>query len=88
MKKFRETKIGKFLTKPAIVKAISAVPIVGSFASVILNQVNESAAGQVDKKTFWPVVIRSAIGATLAYLVWSGKMTPDEAETAQGIISQ
>ena len=77
-KKFKETGFGKFLTGKAASGIIKSIPFgVGSIAGNILDEVNGSQSGEVDKKSIFPQIIKLCFYAILAYLLSTGNITVD-----------
>ena len=86
-KKFKETLIGKILTSKVAKGILKSVPFgIGSLAGNIIDEVNGSKSGEIDKKSIYPQLIKLALYAALAYLIVSGKITPEQADTAKSII--
>ncbi len=85
-KKFVETKFGKLLTGKVVGGLIKSIPFgVGSLAGNILDEVNGSQPGEVDKKSIYPQLIKLGIYAVLAYLVVSGKLSQEDAELFKSV---
>lgn len=79
-KPFKESKAGKFLTKPAVKGLISLIPFnVGSAAKEFLDK-TDTPEGQMSREKamlhFWKLVLY----AVLLYLVISGKISFDQAQ--------
>lgn len=88
MKKFKHTKIGKFLTSPFAMGLIKTIPFgVGSLAGNVLDETKTSEAGSPDLKTIIPQVIKLIIYAVLAYFALTGAITFDEVDAAQDVIN-
>ena len=79
-------KIIKFLTKPLIAGVIKSIPFgIGSLAANVLGEVG--GAGNVDKKELMPQLVKIGIYVVLLYLVFSGKLNMEDAESYKDFIN-
>ena len=78
-------KIIKFLNKPLIAGVIKSIPFgIGSLAANVLGEVG--GAGNVDKKELMPQLVKIGIYVVLLYLVFSGKLNMEDAESYKDFI--
>ena len=78
-------KIIKFLNKPMIAGLVKSIPFgIGSLASNVLGEVG--GAGNVDKKELPAQLIKIGIYVVLLYLVFSGKLNMEDAESYKDFI--
>jgi len=91
-KPFKYTKLGKLLTSPLAKGIISKVPIVGGMAGELLNDTSRSQGGTepgtLSREKLVHYAIKMAIAGILVYLVFSGKISWDDADTAKTFITQ
>ena len=86
-KKFKETLVGKILTSKIAAGVVKSIPFgVGSLASNILDEVNGSKVGQVDKVSILPQLLKLGFYIALAVAVALGKLTVDQADTAKSVV--
>lgn len=84
-KPFKETKVGMFLTKPAVLNVVKGVaksiPFgIGSLAGNLIDEVNGSKPGQVDMKGIYPILLKIAIYIGLVLMVKYGLIDASDAE--------
>lgn len=87
-KKFKDTKVGKVLTGGFVKSIIKSIPIIGDLGGNILDEVDGSEAGEVNKKELPVTLARIGILAIVLYLALSGKIGWDEAEQAKEFITE
>ena len=75
-----KTKILNFLNKPLIKGLIKSIPFVGDIADNILDEQPGSPSGQINRADMTSKIIRMAIMLGLLYLVFSGKLSMDQAD--------
>ena len=88
-KKFKDRKIGQFLTEPIVSSVIELIPFgIGSFAGSILKDVKASEPGSLDKDTLQMKIAKMVIyAAIIMYLIHSGNLTEENSEAVKVIIS-
>ena len=87
-KPFNETKAGRILTNPLVKGALNMIPFgIGSTIGSILDK-NGTDEGQVDPQNLVQNLMKVAVYAVLIYLVFSGRIDMDQAETAKEFINQ
>ena len=79
-------KILNFLNRPFIKGLIKSIPIIGDVADNVLTETSKSPAGQMDKEDLVYKLVRLALLIGLMYLVFSGKLSMDQAEGAKDFI--
>ena len=84
--KFKDRKIGKFLTSPIVKGALFSIPGVGPLAKNILNESMDTDPGTVDKKEVITDTIQLIIVGVIVILFLTGKISMEQAEQAQQII--
>jgi hypothetical protein len=79
--------IGKILKSGIAKGIIKSIPFgVGSLAANILDEVNGSKPGQVDKVSILPQLLKLGFYIALAVAVALGKLTVDQADTAKSVV--
>lgn len=73
-------KILAFLNRPLIKGLIKSIPFVGDVADNILDEQPGSPSGQVNRSDLTSKLIRMGILLGILYLVFSGKLSMEEAE--------
>ena len=92
-KKFKDRKIGKFLTNTFVLNVIDLIPVGGSFVKNVLTEVNGhsegeviSESGSINNNTIYSDVIKAIAGIVIAYLFINGNITFDEAQSSKELI--
>jgi len=86
-KPFKTTRVGKILTSPIVKGLLTKIPLgLGSMASDFLNR-NETMEGEMTKEKLVHNLVKITIYAVLVYLVFSGKLTWEDAEGAKSFIT-
>ena len=86
-KPFKDSRVGKILTSPIVKGVLTKLPFgVGSLMSEVVNSTS-TPEGAINKEQLIHNVIKMAIYAVLLYLVFSGKMSLEDAEGAKGFIT-
>ena len=91
-KKFKDTKIGKVLLSPLIKNTLKSLPIVGGFASNILDEVKGDGKGEIVSESGGlnlkdpTQLIGAVVTLVLLYLAMKGKISFQEAEQAKDFI--
>ncbi len=83
---------GKFKNKLLIVLGhpiaagiVKSIPFgLGSLAANLLDSVNGTKAGEVDKKTLAPIILKMVFYALIALAVAKGWLSAEEAEAVRG----
>ncbi len=79
-------KLLNILNKPLFKGLIKSIPIIGDLADNILTETVKSPAGSVDKGDMVTKLVRLALLVGLLYLVFSGKLDMDQADTAKDFL--
>lgn len=79
-------KLLSFLRRPVISGVIKGIPGVGHLASNILDNINGSEPGAIDKRTIRPIIIQIVIILALGYAASQGWLTAEEVEVIKGNI--
>lgn len=77
----------KLLKKPLIKGVLQSVPFVGDVVENVTEGTFQSPEGNLDKNKLIFQVIRFAALAVLLYLVFSGKISFEEAENAKEFLN-
>jgi len=87
-KPFKETKVGKILSGGFVKGVLKSIPFgVGELAGNVLDEVNGSEPGELDKKSIIPQLVKLAFYIGLAYAVLNNKITIDDAEQAKDLLA-
>ena len=87
-KPFNATKIGKILTSPVVKTALGLVPFgLGSAANELLSVQPKQPEGQLQSDRWVFHVLKIAIYAGILYLVFTGKLSMEDAEAAKDFIN-
>jgi len=73
-------KLLQILNKPFIKGIIKSIPVVGSLGANVLEETANTKPGQLDVKEMGYSLVRLGILVALLYLVFSGKLSMEEAE--------
>ncbi len=85
-KPFKDSKFGKILTSPLIKGVLTKLPFgVGSLVSEVVNSTT-TPEGNINKEQLIHNVIKIAIYVALIYMVFSGKISWDDASNAKEFI--
>lgn len=77
---FKE-KLLRFLGHPVVSVAVKTIPLgIGSLLSNILDNVNGSKSGEIDKRTIAPILLKIAIYAALGLAITQGWLSVEDAE--------
>ncbi len=85
-KPFKDTKIGKILTSGVAKTALDMIPFgIGSTISQVLNK-TDTPEGSISREQLVKSLVKLGIYAVLLYLVFSGKISQDDAEFGKDFI--
>ena len=85
-KPFKETKIGKILTSPIVKGILTKLPFgVGSLMGEVVNSTS-TPEGSINREQLIHNLIKMGIYAVLIYLVFSGKISWDDASSAKEFV--
>ena len=86
-KKFKDRKIGKLLTSKPVKGLLKSIPLVGPIAGNVLDEVDQSEPGSINKKDIVPIIIQTIAAIVLLYMVYKGHISMEEAEQAKEFIT-
>ena len=85
-KPFSETKIGKILTSPIVKGILTKLPFgVGSLMGEVVNSTS-TPEGSINREQLIHHLVKLGIYAVLLWLLFSGKISQDEAEFGKDFI--
>jgi len=73
-------KLLKLLNKPLIKGIVKSIPFIGDLGTNILEETTNTKPGQLDKNELFYSLVRLGVLVTLLYLVFSGKLSMEDAE--------
>ncbi len=82
-----KNKLLDFLKKPIVKGLIKSIPFIGDIADNVLTETANSPAGRVDKGDLVTKLVRLTLLVGLLYLVFSGKISFDQAENAKDFLN-
>ena len=86
-KPFKETKIGKILTSPIVKGILTKLPFgVGSLMGEVVNSTS-TPEGAINREQLIHSLVKIGIYVVLIYLVLSGRISWDDADSAKGFIT-
>lgn len=80
-------KLIKFLNRPLVKGLLKSIPFVGDIVENINEETPQAPQGTLDKKKLVIQLIRLAVLVGILYLVFSGKLTMEEAEEYKDFIN-
>lgn len=88
MKGKLKSKVLVLLGKPIVSGLVKSIPFgIGSLAANLLDNLNGTKAGQIDKRTISPIIIKIVIYAAIGLAISKGWLSIEHAEIIKGQIA-